>query len=195
MQRMDVIWAGLVLACLSFLFLYQGRAGRQADAPAVWPGGLQRRAEFTLVMFAHPKCPCTRASLAQLERLLQSHSLLEAQVVFLQPGSSEADFYRGELWEKAGQLPRVTLVRDEGGALCELFATYTSGQALLYDGAGVLRFAGGLTPGRGHEGDSAGLDAVSAFLAAKPDAAAIPPVPVAVYGCPLFAEGEELCRP
>ena len=40
----------------------------------------------------------------------------------------------------------------------------TSGHVLLYDAGGVLRFAGGITDGRGHEGDNAGLDAALALL-------------------------------
>src|ERR1043166_10197415 len=40
----------------------------------------------TLIFFAHPKCPCTRASLAELSRLMTDlNGKLRAYVVFITP--------------------------------------------------------------------------------------------------------------
>ena len=47
------------------------RPGGDPEAPARWPeaSALVRNADGpTLVLFAHPKCPCTDASLAELAR-------------------------------------------------------------------------------------------------------------------------------
>jgi hypothetical protein len=191
MKRGELIWAGAVFLCLAWLALYSGRSGRPAEAPFCWPGGLERGARSTLLVFAHPKCPCTRATLSQVEGLAR-HSPVGARLylVFLQPGDVEPDFHRTGLWWRAQEMPGVTVVRDDGGRLARRFGVYTSGQALLYDAAGHLVFAGGLTPARGHEGPSMGMDAVrSAFRGSHP-AGNVP-----VYGCSLQSEGEEFCRP
>jgi hypothetical protein len=59
----------------------------------------------------------------------------------------------------------------------------TSGQVLLYDASGRLRFRGGIRPSRGHEGDNTGRRALEALLLGD---GAAPPLSTAVFGCPLF---------
>ena len=67
---------GAVLIVISLamvgLVRYKGQAGVANGAPARWPA--PSRIELipgqpTLALFAHPKCPCTRASLAELRVL------------------------------------------------------------------------------------------------------------------------------
>src|SRR5712671_5581051 len=78
-------WAFLVACGFVGLARYKSTPGEMAEAPARWPQGtrLQRVAgRPTLVMFAHPKCACTRASLAELNRLAAERSF-DTLVVFL----------------------------------------------------------------------------------------------------------------
>jgi hypothetical protein len=56
-----------------------------------------------------------------------------------------------------------------------------SGFTLLYDPAGRLRFAGGITSARGHEGDSFGQRRILAVLSGDPADRADAPV----FGCSL----------
>ena len=55
-------------------------------------------------------------------------------------------------------------VLDPGGAEARRFGVATSGHVLLYDTRGDLIFSGGITPGRGEQGDNAGPGGV-----ARPD--------------------------
>jgi hypothetical protein len=73
----------------------------------------------------------------------------------------------------------VTLTSDLGGVEAERFQTKTSGQAILYDSAGHLRFNGGITASRGHEGDNVGLDAIADEIMRPGTGAAHAPV----FGC------------
>jgi len=52
---------------------------------------------------------------------------------------------------------------------------------LLYDVAGDLRFAGGITPSRGHAGDSAGRSMLQDLLASR----SVERDETAVFGCAL----------
>lgn len=188
-SRVDLLWLGSVVIALSVMFLYGAKAGKQAEAPPTWPNELERGSEFTLALFAHPRCPCTKASLRQLERLMEKpNPKLKVYVIFVKPPNTEPDFHEAELWRLSQNLPVTTLI-DASGQLSEAFGAYTSGQTLLYNRQGKLEFAGGLTAWRGHEGDSIGLEALECSFAqqASVDSAE-------VYGCPLLSQDDDLCR-
>lgn len=92
---------------------------------------------------------------------------------------------QSDLWRTAAAIPGVTLMHDDDGREARRFGSATSGQTLLYDGDGVLRFSGGITGSRAHAGDNAGRRSLVALLSGgQPDRAA-----TGVFGCPLFAAG------
>ena len=171
-------WLLLLVLGMAALAFHGSQPGEAADAPPEWPTAsrLQRAVgQPTLLLFAHPECPCTRASLAELARLLVRCPGLRASVV-LRPGP-------------AISLPRgVTAVQDEGLAETARFGAFTSGQVLLYGTDGRLRFAGGITGSRGHEGDNDGADAVARAVTGGSGLSGGP-----VFGCRLG--NDEFCRP
>lgn len=190
LRRCDILWlllVGLILA--GWQVTYLGRPGQPADAPRFLPEGVVPGKDGTLVVFLHPQCPCSKATLAQVVSALQDagSSGLATYLVFLQPEGASADFHRSSLWDKAQTLSDVLLVIDEKGRLSRAFGAATSGQALYYNASGDLGFAGGLTTARGHEGPSLGLDALLAVLREQQA-----PTPAPVYGCPLW---EDTCNP
>ena len=63
------------------------------------------------------------------------------------------------------------------------FGAATSGQVLLYDPKGQLMFAGGLTPDRGHLGDSPGRQRILSLV----KTGAADAKESLVFGCPLGA--------
>jgi hypothetical protein len=133
-------------------------------------------------MLAHPNCPCTRASLAELEILLAKlQGKLSAFVVFSKPEAGMAEVQRSELWKKAAAMPDVSVVYDGQGVETRKFGGQVSGQTMLYDPAGRLVFSGGITSARGHQGDNTGMDAVISLV--RGDAGA--PGRTPVFGCSL----------
>jgi hypothetical protein len=135
-----------------------------------------------LLMFVHPECPCSEASLGELERLMaRCQGKLRATVVFL-----ETDALSGkpkpEGVRMAERMPDTTVLTDVGGREARLFHAGTSGQTLLYDTDGTLRFQGGITIARGHHGDSPGSDAILALVGGASNA----PANALVFGCSLF---------
>jgi hypothetical protein len=184
-------WAGLCgawLAAVGFgltpLWQHAFAPGEAATAPAVWPAdtSLVRDPDAaTLVFVAHPHCPCTRASLDELTELLpRLGGPVRTYVLMLQPSSAPDGWTESALRERAATLPGMTVVADVDGAEARRFGTHTSGQVLLYDAAGALRFAGGLTPARGHASENAGRAALASLVRTSPEAAH-----TAVFGCPL----------
>jgi hypothetical protein len=70
---------------------------------------------------------------------------------------------------------------DADGAESRRFGAAASGHVVAYDAAGRLRFHGGVTASRGHEGDNAGADALVAILrGGKPAITSAP-----TFGCAI----------
>jgi hypothetical protein len=179
-----VLWTVGVGGGLHTLWSYENAAGPSADAPARWPetSRLPRPdGRPVLILALHPQCPCSRATVAELARLVAHTAApfaIEALVV-APPGFEEA-LIHSKLWDEATVIPGVHVVRDTG-AEARRFGARVSGQVLAYDGAGRLQFNGGITGSRGHEGDNAGRAAVEALLAGRPHS-----LSSFVFGCLLF---------
>lgn len=168
------------------LLNYETAPGPDRDAPARWPHGshvARSGAMPTLLMFIHPECPCSRASLGELARLLaQCPARARVCVLMLDVDGLPRDATETPLWHDAAAIPGVTVLRDTGGAAARAFHGATSGLTLLYGASGELLFAGGITATRGHAGDNAGRSALRALLqGAAPEHTVTP-----VFGCPLF---------
>jgi hypothetical protein len=96
---------------------------------------------------------------------------------------------RTPLWNRVAAIPGVAVQTDSGGVEAARFGSWTSGQILLYDAAGRLRFSGGITGSRGMAGDNAGADALLAQIAS--DAGSAPLAGSSVYGCELHGRARE----
>jgi hypothetical protein len=137
----------------------------------------------TLVMFLHPHCPCSRASIAQLSLIMaHSQNKVRAHVFFVKPPELSLDWVKTDLYKNALRIPGVEVTIDEGGKEARLFHVQVSGQTLLYDKNGQLVFNGGVTASRGHEGDNEGQDSIVAFLTEN----VIVKKQTPFFGCLLF---------
>lgn len=159
-----VLWAGLICFGGRKLLNYESAPGTPGTPPAQWPAAsriVRPHDKFTLVMLTHPNCPCTRASVAELEILMaRLQGKLVGFMVFRKPEASAAEVQASVLWKTAAGIPNVHLIYDQDGAETDGFGGRVSGQTMLYDPAGRLVFSGGITSARGHQGDNFGVDAV-----------------------------------
>src|SRR5262249_1893891 len=135
-----VVWLSVVTTALALIVQYTTKPGKAGEIPADWPAGSQIALDTehpTLLMFAHPHCPCTRATIGELDRLMaQCHGKVSAQVWFVKPAGTTADWTKTDLWRTAAAIPGVTVHSDENGAEAERFHAETSGQAALYSPQG-----------------------------------------------------------
>jgi hypothetical protein len=179
------VWAFMTAAGLRVLLKYENQPGPTNVAPARWPGDsaiVPSQDLPTLVMLAHPHCPCTRASIEELNRLMaQAQGRVRTYVLFIKPTGSTEDWEKTDLWQSAARIPGVTVIVDDGGE-AKHFNAETSGQTALYDVEGRLLFSGGITASRGHSGDNAGRSAIVSLL--NTGTAEI--TETSVFGCPLF---------
>src|SRR5207253_2859520 len=105
-----------------------------------------------------------------------------AAVLFVKPLGAGEGWESGDLRRHAERIPRVRTALDEAGAEARLFGARTSGQVLLYDAGGDLRFSGGITGARGQQGANAGRNAVRDLLSGHGAARSETPV----FGCALL---------
>jgi hypothetical protein len=180
-----VVWGIAVIAGMAAMMRYQMTPGGATAAPGRWPAhtSINRdTSRYTLVVTLHPYCPCSNASLSELALLMaRAEDHVAARVIFVDPAAAPRGWAHSQLWRKAAAIPGVTVAADRDGRDARAFAATTSGDCLLYDAGGGLLFAGGITDGRGHEGDNAGLDSILAILRnTAPPARKTP-----VYGCQL----------
>jgi hypothetical protein len=114
----------------------------------------------TLVLFIHPRCPCTRATLAELERMLSTTNgpeiVADTVVVSTVPAGSDDAWLETDVVARAKLLPGVRFVVDPDGHEAARFGATTSGTAIVFDAEGNRQYAGGATASRGHEGDNLG---------------------------------------
>ena len=184
-------WALVTGTGLGVLWRYENAPGPAVMPPSNWPSEsrIQRASDrATLIMLSHPHCPCTRASIEELNRLMaQTQGRVTAYVLFLKPAGSSTDWEQTDLWRSAARIPGVNVFADDNGIEARRFHAATSGQTALYDLDGHLLFSGGITSARGHSGDNAGRSAIVSLLnTGEADKTETP-----VFGCPLYSNGSE----
>jgi hypothetical protein len=183
----SALWLAAI-CCGSFALLgYQNSAGETTAALSQWPRQSQLPLDAnlpTLVLFAHPRCPCTRATVGELALLMARCSKkVAAIVIFTKPAEVNDNWVETDLWRSAEAIPGVTARRDDSGIEAHRFGAVTSGVIMLYARDGSLLFHGGITDGRGHAGDNEGRTALGLLLEGK--AANLTSTPV--FGCRLFS--------
>jgi len=190
-----LLWVAAIATGFAALLDFDNRPGDAGEPPAAWPDGtaLARRDGLpTLIMGLHPHCPCSRASLAELERIVaRCRGRVQPLILLHAPAGAGLDWTLTDIRSRAASIHGVVLVTDLGGVESDRFGLRTSGHVLYYDSGGLLRFSGGITASRGHEGDSAGgriiLSLIDKMDRTIADAGIAP-----VFGCPL--EERDACN-
>jgi hypothetical protein len=180
-----VMW--LIVAALGqrVMLNYDYAAAAPGTPPETWPSAtkIPRTPDLSsIVVVAHPHCPCTRATLEELARLM---ALLQnratATVVFVRPPGFSEDWEMTDLWRSAARIPGVAVLDDRNGVEASRFGAQASGQTMLYDADGTLRFSGGITASRGHSGDGPGRSAILSIVNTGNSSTSR----TSVYGCSL----------
>lgn len=182
------LWLGGVIAGFGLLYVHAFTPGEAGSLVDRWPAEtvVGRNLEsYALVVAAHPECPCSRATVAELASVIEAgHGRVSATVLFLDEPALPEPPESTELWAKARAIPGVRLMKDLHGREARRFGARTSGETRLYGPDGVLLFHGGITGSRGHEGDNPGQEAVIALVNGQRSSAV--PRSTPVFGCDLF---------
>ncbi|MEC8557431.1 MAG: hypothetical protein VXZ82_20710 [Planctomycetota bacterium] len=148
-----VLWLGLIVTGLSGINLYTASPG-QTDEPVLsWLTDSHIDADndvVKLLAFTYPLCPFSRVTLQERSRLLPLTS--QFQTTFVAVSNQEANLsWYGGLLNHAEQLSSVHV--DQHRQRASRFGVFAYGHVLLFGAEGQCLFSGGLTVGRGDEGD------------------------------------------
>jgi hypothetical protein len=180
---------------LWFLLVFDQMPGARSGAPARWPASstVQRAGgRRALLVFAHPFCGCTEATLGELAKISarRAPKSPEPAITILLTRPNGSDWQRSPLWDEAHRLIGANVVWDDDGREARLFEVRTSGEVLLYGSKGELLFQGGVTGSRGHAGDNFGADELAAALDSGLPVRTVHPV----FGCALANSGLQAAR-
>jgi hypothetical protein len=188
------VWATVVAGGVITLARHGATPGKAAAAEigAGIPKPITAAAgNMTLLMFLHPKCPCSRASVEELSVLMdRCGDHMQASVIAYQPAGASPDWSRTATITDASRIPGVTVCFDTDAVVARRYGAQTSGQVFLFDQTGKLRFEGGITAGRGHTGDNDGLAMVTGIVTGRIDPAT-PLTDGPVFGCPIFSSDDD----
>ncbi|ODT96440.1 MAG: hypothetical protein ABS79_08010 [Planctomycetes bacterium SCN 63-9] len=171
---------------------HSARSGEEGSPPTQWPATTELvldRAKPTLLIFVHPRCPCSRASVAELSQVLsRGGGRISVHAVIYRPKQAPEGWSRADLGieQSLASLSMVEVHDDLEGREARCFGVSTSGHVLLFDPAGRRIFEGGITASRGHEGENRGCEEVIALIQGSGEtrenlARSAPPV----FGCPI----------
>jgi hypothetical protein len=179
-----LLWLGLIASGYAWLLRYNFAAGKTSTAPHTLPVSLglpSHLARAQLFLALHPRCPCSRATVSELAKILtRAPSASDVTVLMYKPAEESEDWIEGSLVEDCRRM-KCRIRPDPDGRLAASLGCLTSGVVVFYDANGQLRYQGGITGSRGHEGDNAGERAVIEILRGEmPCQKSMP-----VFGCPL----------
>jgi hypothetical protein len=178
-------WVAALGYGMQAIWKYETTPGPSVSVGSDWPPGsiVSRQPDKpTLLMVAHPHCPCTRASIAELAQIMaHAPEGVTASVLFVKPSSAGSDWDDTDLRRSAAAIPGVSVTTDDNGVEAARFGAKTSGHTLVFDRNSTLVFSGGITATRGHVGANAGENAVlSALRQQAPERRR-----TSVFGCSL----------
>ncbi|HJW93177.1 MAG TPA: RedB protein [Thermoanaerobaculia bacterium] len=184
-----LLWAATVFAMFHAMRQFEATPGRAADARTSWPekSNVPRpHGAWTLVTLMHPQCSCSRATVDELQAILEkAPPSVRSFVLVYRPSEFPAGWENTEVVKAAAHLPRTQLIIDPDAREAKLFGGFTSGQTFLYDGDGRLRFSGGVTALRGHTGLNRGAAEVLRIAQSKVGTSSHP-----VFGCAIVSHTE-----
>jgi len=161
------IWAALLAGGFGALLLYSQTPGPEltrqtASDVDLWP--LRKGKNWLLVVAIHPKCPCTRASLAELEKLMfRIGDKVDCHVLSYHPDGSLPQWGDTELVRFASSIPGVHVTSDANAQKAQAIGIAVSGGVVLFNVDGTAKFRGGITAARGHEGANLGAQTIDAL--------------------------------
>jgi hypothetical protein len=180
------LWIAAVFSGVLALTVHSNSPGESTaishDAPT-HPDIVLSADQFTLMMFVHPHCPCSHASMHELARIRSQHpNDVHVQVWFYCPENKPESWVHTALWDLAFQTASQEPLVDHDGRIAADLGVQTSGHALLFASDGELLFSGGITSSRGHEGDSVNAQTLGRLLRAE----SAEFVQYPVFGCPIL---------
>ncbi len=188
------VWFGTLGVMFWNITQYEFRTDATHDhaTPLVWPeespiAVVPNRA--TLLVFLHSKCPCSAATVTELEQLFDDLRMCAmdplplVQIVAVVPQHADRSWLESAVIRRALHLPSAQLVIDEEGREARRFGAEISGTVVYFDHRHHLQYCGGVTGARGHVGNNTGRSSLFQIIARR--RSALPDMRPAL-GCQLI---------
>ncbi len=182
-----LIWIFITFMGFAQLLIYSNTPAKKDTDIVIspWPATSKiKRIEHTptLLLFLHPECPCSQATVEELQRIMLRLEGIQASVItiFYKPKSKPTSWVQNSLWKKVEANSRIRTFIDEDAEETTIFDAEVSGETLLFNESGNLVFRGGITPSRGHQGDNPGEDFIIRWFRGARDLAF---TQTSIFGC------------
>ncbi len=184
------VWSAM--ACTGMTLLTQYSFSGESPVPTSllkWPGKTtieDRENRSHLLVFLHPKCTC---SLATMDQLRDIHTkfcspTVQTTFVFFCPSQAPDSWVATSLWQSAEEFSGARCLVDRNGVETQKFGASTSGHVILFDHDNRRLFTGGITRSRGHSGANPGAEALIRHLGGDKD----PTPSFPVFGCSMLVK-------
>lgn len=161
LHLVTILWACLSVSGLMGMMVYSKTPGQKGQIPAAITPADSGRGQ--LLVFLHPQCVCSRATVRHLMRLSTKQRAQWDTVLYIfQPSEIPKYWSESGLGEK--QLHFATRKLDVDGAKARELGVHTSGHVIAYSANGKRLFSGGITAGRGHEGSNTAFSTLQQLL-------------------------------
>ncbi|UUO05231.1 hypothetical protein M4951_17835 [Blastopirellula sp. J2-11] len=180
-------WGVAICAAWWSMTAYSYQIDGEAQSIAAWPSDSNLTLADdrpTVLLFLHPRCPCSAASLTELEQAISDTPAARKPrvlVIATVPTQYDDQWTGASNVERGKRLPNASVVFDIGGVESNKFGVASSGHVMAFASSGDLLFTGGVTESRGHAGNNVGR----ASLVNALTGAAFPTAKPPVFGCRL----------
>lgn len=186
LMKVVLLWAVLVFFGYASMVFYSTATAKCLVTVGQFPpvSAISKSSGLTLIVFLHPQCPCSMATVSELKGLLAQRNSacnLRVYAVVSKPSGCSQAFVRGAVLDSLAQVKNVQVLIDDDDVESQRFGAKASGHTLLFDSAGKCLFSGGMTAARGEVGANAGVDALRQYIAGGRDLLNKTPV----FGCSL----------
>ena len=161
--REAALWTAGLLVAVALFTMWAAREEQKAAAKSRnWPEGAPMTldpARLTLLLFVHPQCRGTEATLQTLGHVMERCAGHANVTIMLYEDPALLAHWKGSpVKGEAESIPGATVRDDHLGETASFFDVTTSGSALLFAPDGTLLYRGGITPGLGQVGDGQVLE-------------------------------------
>lgn len=178
-------WFGLAVLILGMGYLldYAYRPGRSIPADRAF-AELTARGQSRLLLFYHPQCPCTVATVEGFVQLLGSLDPAVGVTAYAYlPSQFSEDWIESTSTRMLREVPGLEIQRDPNGELAKQHGVMTSGHVVFVNADGQVEFQGGITSARSHFGPALPRQALRQVLSGEEPTASQWPT----FGCPLIS--------
>jgi len=156
--REAALWTAGLLVVLAAFTMWAAREEQRASAKSRnWPEGAPLTldpARVTLLVFVHPQCRGTEATLQTLAHVMaRCAGHANVTIMMYEDPALLAHWKGSPTQSEAESIPGASVREDHMGEAASFFDVKTSGTALVFAPDGTLLYRGGITPGLGQVGD------------------------------------------